>query len=118
MTRKSKPLPTRLASRLFREALSKTVMGAPLPSKFRVKSVQVVPKEARPYHHPFDKYGESIVVWGGPVTLLSVNLFFKDGTFDCLFDFGERGLRQKGEEDFFTLHYIVDPKAPDGARCL
>ena len=118
MTRKSKPLPTRLASRLFREALSKTVMGAPLPSKFRVKSVQVVPKEARPYHHPFDKYGESIVVWGGPVTLLSVNLFFKDGTFDCLLDFGERGLRLKGEEDFFTLHYIVDPKAPDGARCL
>lgn len=32
MTRKSKPLPTRLASRLFREALSKTVMGYQLQS--------------------------------------------------------------------------------------
>ena len=116
MTKKSKPLPTRLATKLFREALSKTVMGASLPKEFRVKSVQVVPREARSYHHSFDKYGESIVVWSGPVTLLSVNLFFKDGTFDCLFDFGARGLRLKDEDDFFTLHYIVDPRAPDGAR--
>jgi hypothetical protein len=116
MTKKSKPLPTRLATKLFREALSKAVMGTPLPKEFRVKSVQVVPREARSYHHPFDKYGESIVVWEGPVTLLSVNLFFKDGTFDCLFDFGKKGLRLKDEDDFFTFHYIVDPRAPDGAR--
>ena len=116
MTKKSKPLPTRLATLLFRESLLKTVMGATLPRKFQVKSVQVVPREARAYNHPFDKYGESIVVWEGPITLLSVNLFFKDGTSDRLFDFGERGLRLKDESDFFTLHYIVDPKAPNGAR--
>jgi len=116
MTKKSKPLPTRLATLLFRESLLKTIMGATLPRKFQVKSVQVVPREARPCHHPFDKYGESIVVWEGPVTLLSVNLFFKDGTFDCLFDFGKKGLRLKDEDDFFTFHYIVDPRAPDGAR--
>ena len=116
MTKKSKPLSTRLATLLFRESLLKTVMGATLPRKFQVKSVQVVPREARSHHHPFDKYGESIVVWTGPVTLLSVNLFFKDGTSDRLFDFGERGLRLKDENDFFTLHYIVDPKAPNGAR--
>jgi hypothetical protein len=116
MTKKSKPLPTRLATKLFREALSKAIMGEPLPRKFRVRTVQVVPREASAHSHPFDKYGESIVVWSGPVTLLNVNLHFEDGTFDRLFDFGERGLRLKDEDDLFTFHYIVDPKASDGAR--
>lgn len=41
MTRKSKPLPTRLASRLFREALSKTGDVYQIGSSYRIVKLGV-----------------------------------------------------------------------------